>query len=174
MLAAMPSASGNSAQSLKDLLAIAAERHGAASGRHLAKIAQDAGHDISHTTVNRIRSGEYLHEPSSASLHAIAYLAGVPVKSAYIAAAMSMPAAGEPYVAPTEADWLDTRQRNALTELIRAVVNRQDRLNNALAELNDEIAAATDSHRDSGYLAGLTRAAEILTAAAGKPADTDQ
>lgn len=106
-------------RSLIDLIEIAATRHGGASGRRLAELAQRAGHDISHATLNRLRQGTYATRPSDASIRAIAYLADVSENVAFAAAAVTAPAAVV-YQPPAEAQRMTTRQRKALDELIRA------------------------------------------------------
>ncbi|WP_242657595.1 hypothetical protein [Mycobacterium intracellulare] len=82
-------------------------------------MAQRAGHDISHATLNRLRQGTYATRPSDASIRAIAYLADVSENIAFAAAGVSAPAAVM-YQAPAEAQRMSTRQRKALDELIRA------------------------------------------------------
>jgi hypothetical protein len=109
-------------RSLVELIDTAAARHGGVSGRRLAQIAQEAGHDITHATLNRIRQDTYLSQPSVASVRAIAYLAGVAEDTAFAAAGVTVARTGEPWHPPVEADRLDARQRKALGELIRAVV----------------------------------------------------
>ena len=110
---------GKTSRSLIDLIGIAAQRHGGASGRRLAELAQHAGHDISHATLNRLRQGTYATRPSDASIRAIAYLADVSENVAFAAAGVSAPAAVV-YQPPAEAQRMSTRQRKALDELIRA------------------------------------------------------
>lgn len=107
-------------RSLVELIDVAAARHGNVSGRRLAELAQEAGHDISHATLNRIRQGTYLSRPSAVSVRAIAYLAGVSEDTAFAGAGMTAPRAGAPYRPPAEAELMDSRQRKALTELVRA------------------------------------------------------
>ncbi len=107
-------------KSLIDLIEIAATRHDGASGRRLAELAQRAGHDISHATLNRLRQGTYATRPSDASIRAIAYLADVSENVAFAAAGVSAPAAVV-YQPPAEAQRMSTRQRKALDELIRAM-----------------------------------------------------
>jgi hypothetical protein len=109
-------------RSLVELIDAAAARHGGVSGRRLAQIAQEAGHDITHATLNRIRQDTYLSRPSVASVRAIAYLANVSEDTAFAAAGVTLARTGEPWHPPVEADRLDARQRKALSELIRAVV----------------------------------------------------
>lgn len=111
-------------RSLIDLIEIAAKRHGNASGRRLAELAQQAGHDISHATLNRLRQGTYASRPSDASIRAIAYLADVSENTAFAAAGVTAPAAVV-YQPPREAQRMTTRQRKALDELIRAFVPDQ-------------------------------------------------
>jgi hypothetical protein len=112
---------GKTSRSLIDLIDIAAQRHGGASGRRLAELAQRAGHDISHATLNRLRQGTYATRPTDASIRAIAYLADVSENAAFAAAGVTAPTAVE-YQPPAEAQRMSTRQRKAVTELIRAFV----------------------------------------------------
>lgn len=112
----------NETSTLADLLEQAAARHNNASGRRLAEIAQQAGIDVSHATLNRIRNGTYKSTPSDATIRAIAYLAGVDEGNAFRSAGTLPPEST--YVPPPEADRMDQRQRKALDELIRAFVPR--------------------------------------------------
>lgn len=108
-------------KSLRDLIEIAVTRHNGASGRRLADIAQQAGHDISHATLNRLRQGAYASQPTDASIRAIAYLAEVPETVAFAAVGVRPPMSVQ-YQLPVEAQRMDTRQRRALDELLRAFV----------------------------------------------------
>lgn len=112
-------------KSLRDLIEIAVTRHKGASGRRLADIAQQAGHDISHATLNRLRQGSYASRPTDASIRAIAYLAEVPEAVAFAAVGVRPPMS-EQYQLPAEAQRMDTRQRRALDELLRAFVVPQE------------------------------------------------
>lgn len=111
-------------KSLMELIEIAAKRHGGASGRRLAELAQQAGHDISHATLNRLRQGTYASRPTDASIRAIAYLAEVPETVAFAAVGVRPPAADQ-YQVPAEAHRMNTRQRRAIDELLRAFVVEQ-------------------------------------------------
>ena len=134
-------------KSLRDLIEIAVKRHGGASGRRLADIAQQAGHDISHATLNRLRQGAYASQPTDASIRAIAYLAEVPETAAFAAVGVRPPT-GEQYRLPAEAQRMDTRQRRALDELLRAfVVSRAPVAMpgfGALLSARDELEAAVE------------------------------
>lgn len=112
---------GKTSRSLIDLIDIAAQRHDGASGRRLAELAQRAGHDISHATLNRLRQGTYATRPTDASIRAIAYLADVSENTAFTAAGVRAPEAVD-YQPPREAQRMSTRQRKALDEVIRAFV----------------------------------------------------
>ncbi|MEB3064373.1 hypothetical protein [[Mycobacterium] zoologicum] len=135
-------------KSLMDLIEIAAKRQDGASGRRLADLAQRAGHDISHATLNRLRQGTYASRPTDASIRAIAYLAEVPETVAFAAVGVRPPAADQ-YQVPIEAQRMSTRQRRALDELLRAfVVEQTSPTAPGLAPLlaaRDELAAALDT-----------------------------
>lgn len=61
---------------LAQVIAAAAKRHNAASGRRLAEIAQSDGFTLSHATVNRLRRGE-IGTISQPTIEAVAHLAGL-------------------------------------------------------------------------------------------------
>lgn len=176
-------------KSLIDLIEIAATQHGGASGRRLAELAQRAGHDISHATLNRLRQGTYATRPSDASIRAIAYLADVSENVAFAAAGVSAPAAVV-YQAPAEAQRMSTRQRKALDELIRAfavddkpapaagldfgrLLAARERLTTALTAGGEHVAAErlVDAAREA--VAGIDEVIDALFAAASDqdPAD---
>ena len=149
-------------KSLMDLIEIAVKRHNGASGRRLAEIAQQAGHDISHATLNRLRQGIYASRPTDASIRAIAYLAEVPETVVFGAVGVRPPAA-EQYQLPTEAQRINTRQRRALDELLRAFVVQQAPPATpgfgALLAARDQLdAALATSDSTSGPLAAAARA----------------
>lgn len=108
-------------KSLMDLIEVAVKRHGGASSRRLADLAQRAGHDVSHNTLNRLRQGTYASRPADASVRAIAYLAEVPETVAFAAIGVRPPSA-ERYQVPDEAQRMNTQQRKALDSLLRAFV----------------------------------------------------
>jgi hypothetical protein len=177
-------------KSLIDLIEIAATRHDGASGRRLAELAQRAGHDISHATLNRLRQGTYATRPSDASIRAIAYLADVSENVAFAAAGVSAPAAVT-YQAPAEAQRMSTRQRKALDELIRAfaaddkpapgvgldfgrLLAARERLNTALTG-GEHVAAARLVEAAREAVAGIDEVIDALFAAASDqdPADDE-
>jgi hypothetical protein len=106
------------------LIGVAAERHGGASGRRLAEIAQRGGHRISHATLNRLRQGTYTTRPTNTSIEAIAYLAAVPESEVYAAAGLHAPSAVD-YQLPATAQCMSDRQRKALDELVKAFVDER-------------------------------------------------
>lgn len=149
---------GKTSRSLVNLIERAVTRHDGASGRRLAEIAQRAGHDISHATLNRLRQGNYASRPTDASIRAIAYLAEVPETAAFAAAGLRPPSA-EQHQLPAEAQRMNTRQRRALDELVRAFV--LDQVPPAITSIEtlliarDELVAALERNKD---LTGPTRA----------------
>ncbi len=108
-------------KSLMDLIEVAVKRHGGASSRRLADLAQRAGHHVSHNTLNRLRQGTYASRPADASVRAIAYLAEVPETVAFAAIGVRPPSA-ERYQVPDEAQRMNAQQRKALDALLRAFV----------------------------------------------------
>ncbi|AFV14794.1 MULTISPECIES: hypothetical protein [Mycobacterium] len=178
-------------KSLIDLIEIAATRHDRASGRRLAELAQRAGHDISHATLNRLRQGTYATRPSDASIRAIAYLADVSENVAFAAAAVAAPAAVV-YQAPAEAQRMTTRQRRALDELIRAfaagdtpapgagldfgrLLAARERLTTALTAAGEHAAADRLVEAAREAVAGIDEVIDAVFAAASDqdPADDE-
>lgn len=178
-------------KSLIDLIEIAATRHDGASGRRLAELAQRAGHDISHATLNRLRQGTYATRPSDASIRAIAYLADVSENVAFAAAGVSAPAAVV-YQAPAEAQRMTTRQRKALDELIRAfaaddtpapgagldfgrLLAARERLTTALTAGGERVAADRLVEAAREAVAGIDEVIDAVFAAASDqdPADDE-
>jgi hypothetical protein len=158
---------GKTSRSLIDLIEIAVQQHGGASGRRLAELAQRAGHDVSHATLNRLRQGTYATRPSDASIRAIAYLADVSESTAFAAAGVTAPAAAA-YQPPTEAQRMSTRQRRAVDELIRAFIaddirevlpTRRDLTNlvDARQRLRAALSAAKGDQAATGQLAAAAR-----------------
>lgn len=150
-------------KSLMDLIEVAVARHGGASSRRLADIAQQAGHDVSHATLNRLRQGTYASRPADASIRAIAYLAEVPETVAFAAVGVRPPTT-EQYRVPDEAQRMSTRQRKALDELLRAFVVPQAPVAmpgfGALLSARDQLeAAVTGAGAEHGALAAAARAA---------------
>ncbi|MEC4903822.1 hypothetical protein [Mycobacteroides chelonae] len=115
---------GATSRSLVELIESAVRRHGGASGRRLAEIAQRGGHDVSHATLNRLRQGTYASRPSDTSIRAIAYLAEVPETVAFAAAGARAPMADR-YQPPAEAQRMSTPQRKAIDQLLRAFLGDQ-------------------------------------------------
>jgi hypothetical protein len=126
-------------------------------------LAQRAGHDISHATLNRLRQGTYATRPSDASIRAIAYLADVSENTAFAAAGARTPSA-LPYQPPREAQRMSTRQRKALDEVIRAFTAHEAP---AAAGVDfNRLLAARESLHTALTTAGDQQASERLTEAA--------
>lgn len=78
-------------KTLADYVELASKRHNGASGRRLAEIAAADDFDVSYNTINRIRKGTYTSEPTTATLRAIAHLAGVAEAEVFKAASAKPP-----------------------------------------------------------------------------------
>ena len=114
---------GGRDETLADLLVRAQERLKVTGGRALAREAAELGHDVSHTTLNKILAGRSENQ-SAATLDAVAALAGVARSRAHVAA--GRPAPGRPFAdeLPPEADRLDRRERDAVLGVIRVLLDR--------------------------------------------------
>ncbi|WP_432679219.1 hypothetical protein ACRAJ3_09920 [Rhodococcus pyridinivorans] len=147
--------------SLRDLINKAADER-ALAGRALAELAQKHGFEITHGTVNSIRSGSYKSRPSDGTLRAIAWLAGVSDEVAFEAAGRKMP--GRPFAEdlPPGVDELEPRQRKAAVEMLKAMVALQQEV----LELRDD--KATDPDRFSPPLSLVPDPADTLAAMKGR------
>lgn len=112
---------------LPELIEQASVKHNGASGRRLADIAADAGYDVSHTTLNRIRSGTYQGAPTPTTIRAIAHLAGVPEEQAFAAAGQDVPGIPFASVLPPGVDNLGPNERRAVIELLRVFTQYHQR-----------------------------------------------
>ena len=103
---------------LSELL-VAANAAGS-SARSLAKQAQQAGFTINHDTAARYLRGDH-GRPDEETLRAFASV--LPVRLADLRTAAQLPAEEtEPYRPPAEASRLTRRQRRAVDEIIRAML----------------------------------------------------
>jgi len=110
-------------ESLVDLLALAERRQGVTGGRALARRAAELGHDVSHTTLNKLLSGKADNRQSVGTLDAIATLADVSRSRVHQAA--GRPAPGRPFAdeIPPDADLLTRRQRDVVLGVVRALID---------------------------------------------------
>jgi hypothetical protein len=124
----------NEPQTLRDLVQHALATRGG-SGRSLAAAAERAGHKVTHTTVNQLAAGTYRFKPSAETIRAIAWLAGVPEDAAFAAAGVPVP--GPPFAdeLPPGVDNLSPRSRRAAIEILRALVDAEERAADDRAEV---------------------------------------
>lgn len=109
-------------QTLRDLVLKAVNRHDT-SGRQLAMIAQGHGFDITVTTINHLKAGTYKYKPSSETIRAIAWLAGVDDAVAFAAAGQPIPGPPLSDELPPGADNLSPKSRKAVVEMVRVLVD---------------------------------------------------
>jgi len=130
-------ARAGSDETLADLLELAEQRQGVRGGRALARRAGELGHEVSHTTLNKILAGRTENRQSDGTVDAVAVLAGVARARAHAAA--GRPAPGRPFAGelPPEADRLNRRQRDVVLAVVRALLD----------------SAGTDAPRTSGRTA---------------------
>jgi transcriptional regulator with XRE-family HTH domain len=103
---------------LSDLL-VASNRAGL-SARALARTAQQRGYSLNHDTAARYLRGDH-GVPDEATLIALSDVLGVPLRE--LRAAADLPSeTTTPYVPPAEASRMTRRQRRAVDEIIRAMV----------------------------------------------------
>jgi transcriptional regulator with XRE-family HTH domain len=104
--------------SLSELL-VASNRSGL-SARAIARRAQERGHTLNHDTAARYLRGDH-GIPDEATLLGFADVLDVSLRK--LRAAANLPSEiTEPYVAPAEASRLTRRQRRAVDEIIRAML----------------------------------------------------
>lgn len=93
---------------------------GKLSARSLARAAQAAGFSLNHDTAARYLRGDH-GRPDEATLLALSKVLRIPLSR--LRAAASLPAAEtEPYRPPSESSRLSRRQRRAIDEIIRAML----------------------------------------------------
>jgi transcriptional regulator with XRE-family HTH domain len=140
---------------LSDLLSAAAKARGL-TGRKIAQQAARLGHTLNHDTAARYLRGAD-GRPSEATLQAFAQVLDLDVSD--LRRAADVPAGvAEPYQPPQESSRLSRRQRRAVDEIIRAMVDVPGSGVDAAAEPADYPTAAADE-RSSGTVRGLPRAA---------------
>ena len=104
---------------LSDVLTAA--NTGGRSARAIARSAQERGHSLNHDTAARYLRGDH-GRPDEATLVAFADVLDVPL--ARLRAAADLPAEETaPYSPPPEASRLTRRQRRAVDEIIRAMLD---------------------------------------------------
>jgi transcriptional regulator with XRE-family HTH domain len=90
------------------------------SARAIARLAQQGGFSINHDTAARYLRGDH-GRPDEQTLRAFAHV--LPVRLAELRTAAQLPAEEtEPYQPPAEASRLSRRQRRAVDEIIRAML----------------------------------------------------
>ena len=162
-------------ETLTDLMKLAAKRHDA-SGRRLAELAVANGLDITYTTINHILAGTYRSRPGPRTLAAIAFLAGVEPARVYRAAGIPQP--GRPFAEelPPGADYLTPRQRAAVIEVIRAMIEPRTLETTGEAEFlqafSERLAEQGSSHSLEDRLAALDQAADAVQRSRSMSAQT--
>jgi transcriptional regulator with XRE-family HTH domain len=131
---------------LSDLLNEA--NSGKLSARSLARAAQAAGFSLNHDTAARYLRGDH-GRPDEATLLALSKVLRIPLSR--LRAAASLPAGEtEPYRPPAESSRLSRRQRRAIDEIIRAMLESAG--TGGADELSDRRARRTGTN--SGRAAG--------------------
>jgi transcriptional regulator with XRE-family HTH domain len=90
------------------------------SARSVARAAQDAGYTLNHDTAARYLRGDH-GRPDEITLIALADVFGIPLAKLRRAAELPSGHAGD-YIPPLEANRLNRRQRRAVDEIIRAML----------------------------------------------------
>lgn len=100
--------------------ALAAANTAGLSARAIARAAKERGHTVNHDTAARYLRGDH-GTPDEATLVAFADVLNVPLRA--LRAAADLPTESvEPYIPPPEASRLSRRQRRAVDEVIRAML----------------------------------------------------
>lgn len=106
-------------ETLKDLIDLAKQRQGVRSGRQLAQLAQDHGHQIDRTQINDMAAGRYKAVPHAATIKALTWLSGV--EESRVREAAGLAPAGEPFTPHSDADLLSNDEREAVNGIIRVI-----------------------------------------------------
>ncbi len=116
------------------------------SARRIALLAKEAGYRINHDTAARYLRGDH-GMPDEETLRAFASV--LPVRLAELRAAVRLPAEEtEPYRPPAEASRLSRRQRRAVDEIIRAML--ESPASSEVTELDTRRGAGSAARRGSG------------------------
>jgi transcriptional regulator with XRE-family HTH domain len=102
------------------------------SARQLAVRAREAGHTLNHDTAARYARGDH-GSPDEATLVALHEVLGIPMKELRKAADLPSESTA-PYTPPLEASRLTRRQRRAVDEIIRAMLEPEGRAGSRAAE----------------------------------------
>ena len=109
---------------LSDLVSAAADERGI-SARAIARLARENGHSLNHDTAARYVRGDH-GTPDEATLIALSQVLSIPL--ARLRAAADLPSESTaPYTPPPEASRLSRRQRRAVDEIIRAMLEPSGR-----------------------------------------------
>lgn len=100
------------------------QHQGDLSGRDISRKARERGHTLSHQTVADALNGK--SRPDEATLVALSEVLSIPMAKLHEAAGIVTDEHG-PYKPPVEAARLTARQRKALDELIRSVLEPIER-----------------------------------------------
>lgn len=123
------------------------------SARSLARAAQSAGYSLNHDTAARYLRGDH-GKPDEATLVALSKVLRVPLGRLRTAAALPSEET-EPYRPPAESSRLNRRQRRAIDEIIRAMLEARP------VAATDEVTARRTQ-----------RAGAVRTKTVAKPAKT--
>lgn len=153
----------DSPHTLAELIDLALTYRGVRWKRDLERVAVAGGYQIVHTTLASIHRGTYRHRPTTQTLEALAFLAGVSYDVAHRAAGLGTPPPRFAEELPEDVDLLSLRDREATIVQLRAHVHSQRRIDDLEAEVADlrhQIEALTDE-RVSGAV--VTMSSDELT-----------
>lgn len=139
-------------RTLQDLARLASERHDGKRGRALGRIAAKHGLTLTYTTFDNIYSGKYMSTPKRETVDALAYLAGVTKKTAYVAAGLPLPLSPFAEQLPPDVDTLDADQRRVLIEMARVLVKQNKQIHD-LEKAGDGDGNATPMNHAAGSAA---------------------
>jgi len=112
-------------RTLRDLVDLAFTRHNARYGTDLERLAKANGYKIVSQTINQIRNGTYRSRPENPTIDAIAFLAGVPVKDAYVAAGLPIPGPPLSQELPDGVNNLSPKARDLIIRVARFCVESE-------------------------------------------------
>ncbi|WP_136017932.1 hypothetical protein [Arthrobacter silvisoli] len=139
----------NQPQSLRDLVDLAVRRHDT-SIRQLSFKAQEHGFRLAGTTLGNIRTGAYKSAPTTETIRAIAWLAGVSEAVAFTAAGQPVP--GPPFAddLPPGVDNLSPKSRKVIIEMARVLVDLEKNANASSTEDPEQPADVRDQDAEPG------------------------
>ena len=146
----------NEVQTLRQLLQKAADLRDL-SGRGLADLATANGWNLNRSTVSKVLNGTYSSRPSSDTIRAVAWLAGVSERIAFEAAGQPVPGSSFADELPEEANLLAPRERKIIVDFIRVLIEHHQQPTGETDDQEDQEPRQEESGQELDGAGGKAR-----------------